>query len=332
MAMNETELKSLLQIQDFRHIPKDKVIALASSIDNLDPKVAMSVIEQFPNYIGALRACVSESSAAFLCEISRHLLGRNHTDRHREGKSRKSRIEVKREEIRELKQDKGQRSEHAQVHKCQDDPVALSVDIDQADDAQAARRQEDRHGVVSRRLDLDLHQSPEHERYDDDIDDAAVDRDELQDRAGSHLAAGDAGHHPAVVGDEPAGHHAEEVLRDDDFAEGVLDGKYDNVDAVDGHRDEPDDPSEGKPDLIVEASEHHPAHAEGAVQTGGDRQVIFFQAGLREHRYFDRITDHKDRSDRHDQIAQPHKTETSVDIAQSHKTQESGDTGYRDFF
>lgn len=58
--MNETELKSLLQIQDFRHITKDKVISLASSIDNLDPKVAMSVIEQFPNYIGALRACVSE--------------------------------------------------------------------------------------------------------------------------------------------------------------------------------------------------------------------------------------------------------------------------------
>jgi hypothetical protein len=124
----------------------------------------------------------------------------------------------------------------------------------------------------------------------------------------------------------------EEALREDDFAEGVLDGKDDDVNAVDGHRDEPDDPSERKPDLIVEASEHHPAHTEGAVQTGGDRQVIFIQAGFREHRYFDRIADHKDRSDRHDQIAQPHKTEASVDIAQSHKTQESGDTGYRDFF
>ena len=168
------------------------------------------------------------------------------------------------------------------------------INIDQADDAEAAGRQQDRHGVVGGVFDLDLHQAPEHEGHQHQIDDAAVDRDHLQDGGGIHLAAGDAGHHPAVVGHEPAGHHVDKVFFREDLSKGVLHGKDNDVHAVDGHGDEPDDPAEAPAHLQIKAAQHHQTHAEGAVEAGGDRLIILLHAGIEIHADLEDITDDED--------------------------------------
>ena len=39
-----------LDIVDFRHLTKGKVIAMASMLDKMDPEVAKKALEQFPNF------------------------------------------------------------------------------------------------------------------------------------------------------------------------------------------------------------------------------------------------------------------------------------------
>lgn len=52
MGRPYTELQVLkkLDIPDFRHLSKDKVIAFASMIPKMDPEVAKKALEQFPNF------------------------------------------------------------------------------------------------------------------------------------------------------------------------------------------------------------------------------------------------------------------------------------------
>ena len=52
MSKSLTEQKVLkkLDIVDFRHLTKDKVIAMASMQDKMDPEVAKKALEQFPNF------------------------------------------------------------------------------------------------------------------------------------------------------------------------------------------------------------------------------------------------------------------------------------------
>lgn len=52
MSRPYTELQVLkkLDIPDFRHLTKDKVIAFASMIPKMDPEVAKKALEQFPNF------------------------------------------------------------------------------------------------------------------------------------------------------------------------------------------------------------------------------------------------------------------------------------------
>lgn len=52
MSRQYTELQVLkkLDIPDFRHLTKDKVIAFASMIPRMDPEVAKKALEQFPNF------------------------------------------------------------------------------------------------------------------------------------------------------------------------------------------------------------------------------------------------------------------------------------------
>ncbi|MEG1411211.1 MAG: hypothetical protein RSD36_15345 [Terrisporobacter sp.] len=47
-----TEQKVLkkLNIEDFRHLTKDKVITMASMLDKMDPEVAKKALEQFPQF------------------------------------------------------------------------------------------------------------------------------------------------------------------------------------------------------------------------------------------------------------------------------------------
>ena len=52
MSKPYTELQVLrqLDIPDFRHLTKDKVITFASMIPRMDPEVAKKALEQFPNF------------------------------------------------------------------------------------------------------------------------------------------------------------------------------------------------------------------------------------------------------------------------------------------
>ncbi|MDL2273773.1 hypothetical protein LJC34_04425 [Oscillospiraceae bacterium OttesenSCG-928-G22] len=52
MSKPLTELKVLkkLDISDFRHLTKDKVIKMASMLDKMDPEVAKKALEQFPEF------------------------------------------------------------------------------------------------------------------------------------------------------------------------------------------------------------------------------------------------------------------------------------------
>lgn len=49
-TLTEQKVLKKLQIEDFRHLTKDKVIAMASMLDKMDPEVAKKALEQFPEF------------------------------------------------------------------------------------------------------------------------------------------------------------------------------------------------------------------------------------------------------------------------------------------
>ena len=52
--MSEANVLKKLDIEDFRHITKDKVIKMASMLDKMDPEVAKKALEQFPEFAGTI--------------------------------------------------------------------------------------------------------------------------------------------------------------------------------------------------------------------------------------------------------------------------------------
>ncbi len=48
--MTEAQILNALEIPDFRHMTKNKVVAFASMLQEMDPEVAKKAIEQFPNF------------------------------------------------------------------------------------------------------------------------------------------------------------------------------------------------------------------------------------------------------------------------------------------
>ena len=48
--MTEDDLMRELEIDDWRHMTKDKVVHFASNLHKLDPEVAKKALEQFPNF------------------------------------------------------------------------------------------------------------------------------------------------------------------------------------------------------------------------------------------------------------------------------------------
>jgi glycyl-tRNA synthetase alpha subunit len=48
--LTEREVLQQLNIPDFRHITKDKVMTFASMLQNMEPEVAKKVLEQFPEF------------------------------------------------------------------------------------------------------------------------------------------------------------------------------------------------------------------------------------------------------------------------------------------
>ncbi len=62
MSKTLTEQKVLkkLNIEDFRHLTKDKVISMATLLDKMDPEVAKKAIEQFPDFSNAMKDIFAE--------------------------------------------------------------------------------------------------------------------------------------------------------------------------------------------------------------------------------------------------------------------------------
>lgn len=56
--LTEQKVLKKLDIQDFRHLTKDKVITMASMLDKMDPEVAKKALEQFPDFSKTIKEIV----------------------------------------------------------------------------------------------------------------------------------------------------------------------------------------------------------------------------------------------------------------------------------
>ncbi|MCR5166116.1 MAG: hypothetical protein K6C13_02710 [Oscillospiraceae bacterium] len=67
--LSEEQVLKKLNIPDFRHLSKDKVMTFFSMLPNMDPEVAKKAIEQFPVYASAVKEIVSD----YMCFINKVL-------------------------------------------------------------------------------------------------------------------------------------------------------------------------------------------------------------------------------------------------------------------
>lgn len=58
--MPEAKVLKKLDIADFRHLTKDKVIKMASMLDKMDPEVAKKALEQFPEFANTTKEMLTE--------------------------------------------------------------------------------------------------------------------------------------------------------------------------------------------------------------------------------------------------------------------------------
>ena len=59
-SLTEVQVLKKLNIDDFRHLTKDKVISMATMLDKMDPEVAKKAIEQFPDFSSTMRQILLE--------------------------------------------------------------------------------------------------------------------------------------------------------------------------------------------------------------------------------------------------------------------------------
>lgn len=59
-SLTEKKVLKKLNIEDFRHLTKDKVITMASMLDRMDPEVAKKALEQFPEFAAATKEMLLE--------------------------------------------------------------------------------------------------------------------------------------------------------------------------------------------------------------------------------------------------------------------------------
>lgn len=54
-SLTEQKVLKKLEIEDFRHLTKDKAIMIASMLDRMEPEVAKKVIEQFSHFSDTMK-------------------------------------------------------------------------------------------------------------------------------------------------------------------------------------------------------------------------------------------------------------------------------------
>lgn len=62
----EIQVLKKLDIPDFRHLTKDKVIAFATMIPGMEPEVAKKALEQFPNFVSISLEIMKEYRGIFM--------------------------------------------------------------------------------------------------------------------------------------------------------------------------------------------------------------------------------------------------------------------------
>lgn len=62
--LSEEKVLKKLDIVDFRHLTKDKVIKMASMLDKMDPEVAKKALEQFPEFANTTKEMLTEYKAS----------------------------------------------------------------------------------------------------------------------------------------------------------------------------------------------------------------------------------------------------------------------------
>lgn len=63
--MTEKEVLAILDIEDFRHLTKEKVISFASLLAEMDPHVAEKALEQFPDFAKTIAELASDYKEFF---------------------------------------------------------------------------------------------------------------------------------------------------------------------------------------------------------------------------------------------------------------------------
>jgi len=58
--MTEEKVLKKLNIVDFRHLTKEKVVKMASMLDKMDPEVAKKALEQFPDFAKTTKELLSD--------------------------------------------------------------------------------------------------------------------------------------------------------------------------------------------------------------------------------------------------------------------------------
>jgi len=59
-SLTEQKVLDKLEIEDFRHLTKDKVITMASMLDRMDPDVAKKALDQFPQFADTMKELVQD--------------------------------------------------------------------------------------------------------------------------------------------------------------------------------------------------------------------------------------------------------------------------------
>lgn len=61
--LTEKQILKKMDIPDFRHLSKDKIMTFFSMLPNMDPEVAKKAIEQFPAYASTVKETIFEYKA-----------------------------------------------------------------------------------------------------------------------------------------------------------------------------------------------------------------------------------------------------------------------------
>lgn len=59
-TLSETQVLKRLDIADFRHLTKEKVMSMATMLDKMDPEVAKKALEQFPEFANTMKQILSD--------------------------------------------------------------------------------------------------------------------------------------------------------------------------------------------------------------------------------------------------------------------------------